>query len=48
MVERKVERPAAERAARWALKEGLPSPLFAPALALGRAVRPLLPAALKA
>jgi glycolate oxidase iron-sulfur subunit len=31
---------------RWLLKEGLTSPLFAPALALGRAMRPLLPAVL--
>ena len=27
---RKVPRPAGEKALRWALKEGLPSPLFAP------------------
>ena len=47
VVERKVQRPAAERALRWALKAGLTSPLFGPAMALGRAVRPLLPAALK-
>jgi glycolate oxidase iron-sulfur subunit len=33
---------------RTALKEGLTSPLFAPALALGQLVRPLLPAALRA
>jgi glycolate oxidase iron-sulfur subunit len=33
---------------RWALKEGLPSPLFGPAMKLGQAVRGLLPAALKA
>ena len=32
---------------RWALKEGLPSALFAPAMKLGQLVRPLLPAALK-
>jgi len=32
---------------RWLLKEGLTSPLFAPALKVGQAVRPLLPAALK-
>jgi glycolate oxidase iron-sulfur subunit len=48
VVEARVERPAAERATRWLLKEGLPSPLFGPAMALGRLVRPLLPAALKA
>ena len=48
VVEAKVERPLAERALRAALKEGLPSPLFAPAMKLGQLVRPLLPAALKA
>ena len=47
IVEAKVERPMAERAKRWLLKEGLTSPLFAPAMRLGQAVRPLLPAALK-
>jgi glycolate oxidase iron-sulfur subunit len=47
VVERKVQRPGAERAVRWALKTGLTSPLFGPAMALGRAVRPLLPATLK-
>src|SRR3954468_21110796 len=48
IVDAKVERPAGERATRWLLREGLTSPLFAPAMAVGRAVRPLLPAALKA
>ena len=48
VVEAKVERPAAERATRWLLKEGLPSPLFGPAMKLGQLVRPLLPATLKA
>ena len=48
LVDAKVPRPAGERAVRWALKEGIPSPLFAPALALGQAVRPLLPASLQA
>lgn len=48
VVEAKVERPAAERATRWLLKEGLTSPLFAPAMKLGQFVRPLLPGALKA
>jgi glycolate oxidase iron-sulfur subunit len=48
IVEERVPRPAAQRALRWALKEGLPSPLFAPAMKLGQAVRGLLPAALKA
>ncbi|OYU45248.1 MAG: glycolate oxidase iron-sulfur subunit [Burkholderiales bacterium PBB4] len=48
LVDAKVPRPAGERAVRWALKEGLPSPLFAPAMAAGQMVRPLLPASLKA
>jgi len=48
LVDAKVLRPAGERAVRWALKEGIPSPLFAPAMAMGQMVRPLLPAALKA
>ncbi|WKB51449.1 glycolate oxidase subunit GlcF [Eleftheria terrae] len=47
IVEEKVPRPRMERALRTALKEGLTSPLFAPAMKLGQAVRPLLPAALK-
>ena len=47
IVEQKVERPRGERAVRWLLKEGLTSPLFAPAMKLGQAVRPLLPEALK-
>ncbi|MES2992390.1 MAG: glycolate oxidase subunit GlcF [Pseudomonadota bacterium] len=42
-----VERPQRERAVRWALKEGLTSPLFAPAMKLGQALRPLVPKALK-
>ncbi len=48
LVDAKVPRPATERAVRWALKEGIPSPLFGPAMALGQLVRPLMPAALKA
>ena len=32
---------------RWALKEGLPSPLFAPAMKIGQAVRGLLPHSLQ-
>ena len=48
IVDAKVPRPAPERALRWALKEGLPSPLFGPAMKLGQLVRPLLPATLKA
>jgi glycolate oxidase iron-sulfur subunit len=47
IVERQVERPAAERAARWALKEGMTSTAFAPALKLGQAVRGLLPGVLR-
>jgi glycolate oxidase iron-sulfur subunit len=47
LVDEKVARPAGESALRWALKEGLPSPLFAPAMAMGQLVRPLLPKALK-
>jgi len=47
IVEERVERPAAEKAVRWLLKEGLTSPLFAPAMTLGQIVRPLLPATLK-
>jgi glycolate oxidase iron-sulfur subunit len=47
LVDAQVPRPLGERALRWALKEGLPSPLFAPAMALGQLVRPLLPATLK-
>jgi len=43
VVDAQVPRPAGERALRWALKEGIPSPLFAPAMALGQLVRPLLP-----
>ena len=42
-----VERPTREKATRWLLKEGLTSPLFAPAMKLGQALRPLVPAALK-
>ena len=47
IVDARVPRPAPERTLRWLLKEGLTSPLFAPALRLGRAVRPLLPGALQ-
>jgi len=47
IVDARVERPAPERAVRWLLREGLTSPLFAPALRVGRAVRPLLPAVLR-
>ncbi len=47
LVDAKVARPAGEAAQRWMLKEGLPSPLFAPAMRLGQAVRGVLPAALR-
>jgi glycolate oxidase iron-sulfur subunit len=48
LVDEKVQRPAAEQTVRWALKEGLSSPLFAPAMKLGQSVRALLPESLKA
>ena len=47
LVDEKVPRPASEQAIRWALKEGLNSPLFAPAMKLGQAVRGLLPGGIK-
>jgi glycolate oxidase iron-sulfur subunit len=47
IVEEKVPRPALERGVRWLLKEGLTSPLFAPAMKLGQLARPLLPGTLK-
>jgi glycolate oxidase iron-sulfur subunit len=47
LVDAKVPRPLGETALRWALKEGLPSPLFAPAMKLGQLVRPLLSPALQ-
>jgi glycolate oxidase iron-sulfur subunit len=48
VVDAQVPRPMGERMLRWALKEGLPSPLFAPAMKLGQALRGVLPAKLKA
>ena len=48
LVDERVERPLGERLMRTALKEGLTSPLFGPAMKLGQWVRPLLPAGLKA
>ncbi len=48
LVDAKVPRPLGEKALRWALKEGLPSPLFAPAMKLGQSVRGLLPESLQA
>ena len=47
VVDAKVERPRAARLQRWALREGLNSALFKPALKLGQALRPLVPGALK-
>ncbi len=48
LVDAKVPRPAKETAVRWALKQGLPSPAFAPAMRMGQAVRGLLPEKLRA
>jgi glycolate oxidase iron-sulfur subunit len=47
VVDERVPRPAAEKALRWALKEGLTSSAFGPAMKLGQVFRPLLPDALK-
>jgi len=47
LVDERVARPLGQRAVRWALKEGMTSPLFAPAMKLGQAVRGILPASLK-
>jgi glycolate oxidase iron-sulfur subunit len=47
IVEERVERPSGEKAVRWLLREGLTSPLFAPAMKMGQLVRPLLPGSLK-
>jgi glycolate oxidase iron-sulfur subunit len=47
IVDARVQRPARQRVARWLLREGLTSPLFAAALRVGRAIRPLLPAMLR-
>lgn len=48
LVEDRVERPKSEKVVRWLLKEGLTSPMFAPAMKLGQSVRALLPSTLKA
>ena len=48
LVDEQVPRPPLERAARWALKEGLGSAAFAPALRLGQAMRAVLPPLLRA
>ena len=47
IVDAKVPRPLPERAVRWALKEGLPSPLFGVAMKLGQTVRGVLPQAIR-
>ena len=47
LVDAKVPRPLPERALRWALKEGLPSPLFGVAMKLGQTVRGVLPQAIR-
>ena len=47
IVERKVARTAPEKALRWALKEGLGSPMFGPAMKMGQAVRGMLPGRLR-
>ena len=47
IVDSKVKRPLTERLMRGALKHGLNSRLFAPAMAVGQAVRGCLPAAIK-
>jgi len=48
LVDAKVPRPLGEKVVRWALKEGLPSPAFGPAMKLGQLVRGLLPETLQA
>nr|WP_298724964.1 glycolate oxidase subunit GlcF [uncultured Steroidobacter sp.] len=47
IVEKKIERPFAERVARSALKHGLTSKLFGPAMRTGQAVRALLPESIR-
>lgn len=47
LVEEKIARPAGERMARSALKHGLTSKMFGPAMRTGQAVRALLPEALR-
>ncbi|MBL8269195.1 glycolate oxidase subunit GlcF [Steroidobacter sp.] len=48
IVEEKIPRPAIERVARSALKHGLTSKLFGPAMRAGQAVRALLPESVRA
>jgi glycolate oxidase iron-sulfur subunit len=47
LVDRQVPRSMPQKIVRWALKEGLTSPLFGPAMAMGQLMRPLMPAVLK-
>ena len=47
LVDARVERPPLEKAKRWLLKDGLTSPLFAPAMRLGQTLRAVLPKSLK-
>jgi glycolate oxidase iron-sulfur subunit len=47
LVDARVERPRLEKALRWALKEGMTSRLFAPAMRLGQSLRAVLPKAIK-
>lgn len=47
VVDEQVPRPMLQKLLRTALKEGLPSPLFGPAMKMGQLVRDLLPASLK-
>ncbi len=47
IVDARVERPLADRSLRTALREGMTSPLFGPAMKVGQLVRPLLPQTLK-
>ena len=46
LVDERIPRPPKDRAVRWLLREGLTSPLFLPAMKIGRMVRPLLPSKL--
>ncbi|MFC4308452.1 glycolate oxidase subunit GlcF [Steroidobacter flavus] len=48
IVEQKIERPFAEQVARSALKHGLTSKLFGPAMRTGQAVRSFLPESIRA
>ena len=46
-VDAQVERPWRERLLRWGLRTLMPSPWFTPALKLGQAVRPFMPASVR-